>query len=230
MVQLSERLKKVANFVEDQAIIADIGSDHAYLPAYLVKNGKIQRAIAGEVVKGPYESAVKNVQKEGLNQEIDVRLANGLQAIEEDDLVDTVTIAGMGGTLISTILENGNDRLSTVQRLITQPNIHAIAIRRWAVQNGWKIIDEAILKEDDKIYEIVVLERGNEAYTEKELLLGPVLMRECNPIFRDKWLREMKEWHRILQSIEGATKHREIEAKRKQLQQQITYVQEVLTV
>src|SRR5699024_11537123 len=115
-----------------------------------------------------------------------LRISNGWKSTEEVVLVDTITIAGIGGKLISNILENGNDRLSTVQRLITVPNSHAIAIRRWAVQNGWKIIDEAILKEDDKIYEVVVLERGNEAYTEKELLLGPVLMRECNPIFRDK--------------------------------------------
>lgn len=230
MVHLSERLKEVAHFVEKHAVLADIGSDHAYLPAYLVKNDTINRAIAGEVVKGPFESAVKNVRKEGLDQVIEVRLANGLQAIEEEDAIDTVTIAGMGGTLISTILEEGKERLSTVKRIITQPNLHAIAIRQWAVANGWKIIAESILKEDEKIYEIVVLERGEGKYNDQELLLGPFLMHDRNPIFREKWLREMKEWHRILQSIEGARKNPNIDEKRQYLQQQIQYVQEVLTV
>lgn len=230
MVQLSKRLKEVAGFVEEQAILADIGSDHAYLPAYLVKKGKIQKAIAGEVVKGPFDSAVKNVQKEGLEQLIEVRLANGLRAIEKNDDIDTVTIAGMGGTLISTILEEGKDRLTAVKRLITQPNIHALAIRMWAVENGWKIVAEAILEEDEKIYEVVVLERGKVTYSDKELLLGPFLMRERNAVFRKKWLREMKEWHRILQSIEAATKNPATEEKRVQLQQQIQYVQEVLTI
>lgn len=230
MVQLSERLKKVASFVQDQSVLADIGSDHAYLPTYLVRKGQIQYAIAGEVVKGPYESALRNVKKEALEDNIEVRLANGLQAIELEDGIDTVTIAGMGGSLIATILEEGKERLETVQRLITQPNIHAIAIRTWAVQNGWEIVAESILKEDDKIYEIVVLERGSATYNDQELLLGPFLMQECSPVFREKWLREMQEWHHILQSIEGASKHTNIDDKRQQLRQQIQYVQEVLTI
>ena len=75
--------------------------------------------------------------------------------------VDTVTIAGMGGSLIASILENGKERLQDVKRIIAQPNIHAKAIREWAVSNDWKIMNEQILKEDGKIYEIIVLEKGS---------------------------------------------------------------------
>ncbi len=158
--RLSNRLKAVASFVNEGAIVADIGSDHAYLPCFLIHTKKVSKAIAGEVVKGPYESAVKNVRREGLSKEITIRLADGLFAIEEQDAVDTVTIAGMGGPLIATILESGKKRLTNVKRIIAQPNIYARAIREWAVSNEWAITDEHILKEDGKIYEIIILEKG----------------------------------------------------------------------
>lgn len=228
MIQLSKRLQMVAEFVEENAVLADIGSDHAYLPTYLVKKGVIQKAIAGEVVKGPYESAVKNVKRENVADEITVRLANGLQAIHEDDGVNTVTIAGMGGPLIAKILDEGKSKLTSVKRLVTQPNIHAAAIREWAILNEWKIIDEKILKEDDKIYEIVVLEKGTGTYTDLERLLGPVLMQEKNLVFHEKWQREVKQWKQILTSLESASQDATVQEKRTQLLKQIEMVEEVL--
>ena len=95
--QLSKRLEEVASFVPDGARLADIGSDHAYLPAYLALNGKIAFAVAGEVVKGPFENAQHEIKKEGLEAKVKARLANGLAAIEANDQIDTVTICGMGG-------------------------------------------------------------------------------------------------------------------------------------
>lgn len=228
MMQLSKRLQQVAAFVENGSVLADIGSDHAYLPTYLVKNGTIKQAIAGEVVKGPYASAVRNVRREGVESYITVRLANGLEAIQKEDQVDTVTIAGMGGALIATILEEGQEHLTTVNRIITQPNIHAEAIRRWAVENEWTIVAEEILKEDDKIYEIVVLERGSSSYTEKELLLGPFLIKEKNDVFYEKWQREIQQWKRILSSLEDAKEDEVIQAKKVALNKKITAVEGVL--
>lgn len=218
----------VAEFVEENAILADIGSDHAYLPTYLVKKGVVNKAIAGEVVQGPYDSAVKNVRREQVDDQITVRLANGLHAIQQEDGVDTVTIAGMGGALIAKILEEGKVHLSTVKRIVTQPNIHAGAIREWAVANGWHIVDERILKEDHKIYEIVVLEKGTTKYEELALLLGPILMKEKNAVFHEKWQREVKQWRHILKSLEEASKDEAIQKKRTQLSTQIELVEEVL--
>ena len=123
-------------------------------------------AFAGEVVKGPYESAVRQVRTEGLSDKITVRMADGLAAVEQDDRVDTVTIAGMGGPLIVSILEKHPQALKSVTRLILQPNIHAKAIREWALQNGWALQDEVILREDDKVYEVLVLQRGAMTLTE----------------------------------------------------------------
>ena len=222
--RLSGRLLAVASFVEQDAVVADIGSDHAYLPSFLIKKGIVQRAIAGEVAKGPFESATRNVMREGIEQSITVRLANGLFAIEESDGVDTVTIAGMGGSLIASILENGKERLHKVKRIIAQPNIHAKAIREWAVLNDWKLVDEQILKEDNKIYEILVIEKGRATYDEFELLLGPILLTERNAVFREKWESEVIEWSRVLRSIENAEETPSIVAKREHLTRYIDVI------
>ncbi|MFC5604065.1 tRNA (adenine(22)-N(1))-methyltransferase [Sporosarcina koreensis] len=227
--KLSTRLDTVASFVEEGATLADIGSDHAYLPCHLVKLGRIQKAIAGEVVKGPYESAVKNVRKKGLSDEITVRLANGLEAIHESDGVDTITIAGMGGPLIASILSNGHEKLQNVKRIITQPNIHASSIREWAVQNGWKIIDEEILKEDHKIYEIIVLEQGHAQYDDLEMMVGPYLLDRKSNVFIEKWTRESDEWKRVLGSLENAGNTNEIIEKKEQLQKKINLIGGVLS-
>ncbi|WP_431029767.1 tRNA (adenine(22)-N(1))-methyltransferase [Lysinibacillus sp. LZ02] len=227
--KLSKRLEMVASFVPTGAVLADIGSDHAYLPCNLVHKGIVSRAIAGEVVKGPHESAVRQVRTEGLSEAITVRLADGLAAVHPEDQVDTVTIAGMGGPLIVSILENNPESLQSVTRLILQPNIHAKAIREWAIRSGWAILDEAILEEDDKIYEILVLQRGQESYTEAEILLGKKLMAEKSPVFMQKWTREMANWARVLQSIEKAEATSEIENKRAELHHLIELVQEALT-
>lgn len=94
---LSQRLAAVAEFVPQGARLLDVGSDHAYLPIALMEDGKIEFAIAGEVVKGPYESALHNVSGAGLADKIAVRLADGLAAFEASDGITTITICGMGG-------------------------------------------------------------------------------------------------------------------------------------
>jgi len=199
--RLSKRLETVASYVPEKSRVADIGSDHAFLPCYLLHKGVAVYAVAGEVAKGPYQSASNEVVKEGLEQLIHVRLADGLEAIKEEDQISVITIAGMGGPLIASILEKGKNRLAGVKRLILQPNVHAKAIREWAMANGWTLIDETIMKEDGKIYEVLVLERGDVRFSDAELLLGPYLMEKRDPIFIEKWNGELTQWKRILQSL-----------------------------
>ncbi|MFD1030743.1 tRNA (adenine(22)-N(1))-methyltransferase [Metaplanococcus flavidus] len=230
--QLSERLKRVAAFVPEGAVLADIGSDHAYLPCYLALKGVIKGAIAGEVVRGPYDSAKKQVRQEGLEDIIEVRLASGLAAIRQTDGVTAITIAGMGGPLITSILEEGKVKLEGVERLILQANVHGKSIREWAAANQWAIFEEEILKENDKIYEIIVLEPASSPvkYSEEELLMGPILMAEKSSVFIDKWSRESSQWKRILVSMEATEQTLQILAKKKELVDKIHLVEEVLHV
>lgn len=228
--QLSHRLTKVAHHVPKGAVVADIGSDHAYLPCYLVLTGVIDKAIAGEVVKGPFESAQKQVRQEGLNGQINVRMASGLDAIHPEDGITAVTIAGMGGPLICSILEQGKERLGGVKRLILQPNVHAKSIRDWAAANGWTITEEEILKENEKIYEILVLEKAQSAalWTPQQLLMGPELLKEKTEIFLEKWSRESDQWKKIVASMEATTQTVEIIEKKQELIEKIKLVEEVL--
>lgn len=226
--QLSKRLAAVAGFVPANTMLADIGSDHAYLPCYLVNKGVIQKAVAGEVVKGPFESAQRNVAANELSECITVRLADGLHAIEEQDGIETVTIAGMGGTLIASILEAGKDRLQSVTRIIAQPNIHAVAVRKWAAANDFQIVNEKILEEDDKIYEIIVLERGIAEYDAADFLVGPFLRKEQSDVFRKKWQRELREWQRVLESLSEAAETNEIQQKKQAVETKYKMVRKVL--
>lgn len=230
--QLSKRLETVVSYIPEQSKIADIGSDHAYLPCYAVNKGIASSAIAGEVVKGPYLSAKKQVEDAGLTREVEVRLGNGLEVISPGE-VNCITIAGMGGALIASILEEGKEKLTDGPRLILQPNVSAKSIRTWLMENEWDLIGEEILEEDDKLYEILIAEKGdpNSHYSkeiEKELLLGPFLMKDRNGAFMKKWNQELRQWKNIVNNMEKAEKTEALEIRKNELLHKIKMVEEVL--
>lgn len=229
-LELSNRLKKVGDFVPNNARLADIGSDHAYLPVALMLQGKISFAVAGEVVKGPFEAATRQVAKDGLQESITVRLANGLDAVQLEDNISAVTIAGMGGALIRDILEAGvaNQRLSGSERLILQPNVGEKTVRQWLQEHTYQIVDEAILEENKKTYEVIVAEKATKpvTYTEKELLFGPYLLVQDSEVFYNKWLHELKQRQHVINQMKQA---QEVPEKRiKVLEKEIQTIMEVL--
>lgn len=203
---LSLRLKQVSRYIQPNARLADIGSDHAYLPVALMLKGSIEYAVAGEVVKGPYLSACQQVEKNQLTDKIVVRLADGLAAIQPTDDINTITICGMGGSLIRQILTEGSHHLNGKERLILQPNVGEATLRDWLNQNDYAILAEEILEENQKIYEIIVAEKQKSTtkLNEKGLFFGPFLMQEKNAVFIKKWQREYQQIKKVLKQLQQA--------------------------
>jgi tRNA (adenine22-N1)-methyltransferase len=227
MIQLSKRLAAIAAKVEQGSRLADIGSDHALLPAFLAKEGRIRQAVAGELNPGPLEAARKQIAASGLSGIVSVRSGNGLEVIAAGE-ADTITIAGMGGALIADILEAGckAGKLTGVRRLILQPNVGEEFVRRWLRGNGWFLLGEEMLEEDGKIYEILWASPVEEAelpaveeaalYADTRLdgfgavlqadwlRYGPYLLRDAAPVFIEKWKKETGKLERVARSLENS--------------------------
>lgn len=204
---LSGRLTAVAKYVPQGARLADIGSDHAYLPASLIINHQINFAVAGEVAKGPFHNEQQEIQKLNLQDQLVARLADGLAAVKPTDQIDTVTIAGMGGSLIAKILDEGQAQLSTVHRLILQPNVGENRVREWLMHHQWQISAEQMVAEDGHIYEIIVAEPTvcPVRYGERELLFGPFLLEHPTQTFHDKWAAELQRCQRVTAQMHQAS-------------------------
>lgn len=225
-IKLSKRLKAVADYVDKGARLADIGSDHAYLPTYLVQKNEVEFAVAGEVVKGPFEIAKNHVAQANLKENIQVRLANGLAAIENVDKIDTIVIAGMGGILISEILEAGKGKLSSVKRLILQANNHEGTLRQWLTEHQFVIKAEQILLEAGKFYEIIVAEPTTNEHpvlSANDLLFGPFLSKEKSVVFQQKWQKELNTLNKIIDRLPD-----EQTEKREEVLTEIAKIKEVL--
>lgn len=228
--KLSNRLSAVADQLIPNKKLADIGTDHAYLPCYAYLKGLIPSAIGSEVNEGPYRSAQSLVRQLSLSEQIDLRFGDGLSTLDVGE-VEQITIAGMGGSLIVKILEEGKLKLKGVERLILQPNVAADKVRKWLYNNNWKVINELILEEDDIVYEIVVAERGKDlAYIdyEKEFLFGRFLLKEKSTLFRKKWDAELKKLNMILDELNKAERSAEVEEKQFKIEKMIQLIKEAL--
>ncbi|ERL66716.1 tRNA (adenine(22)-N(1))-methyltransferase [Schleiferilactobacillus shenzhenensis] len=186
---LSTRLATVARFIPQGAVVADIGTDHAYLPIYLIHEGVSPRVIASDVVAGPVASATRNVKEAQVTNQVSVRRGDGLTTITPDDGVTCVVIAGMGGALITTILDAGQDHLQHTERLILQPNVGSDRVRTWLADHRYRIAAEQILNEDGHVYEIIVADpvAAPVPLSTADILLGPHLRQEKNTVWRAYW-------------------------------------------
>jgi len=228
---VSKRLARLAIHIPNGAILADIGSDHAYLPCYAAVNGMIVRAIAGEINEGPFRSAQETVRQHGLENVIAVRCGNGLNVIASNE-VDTIVIAGMGGELIRTILEEGKQKLTSQMTLILQPNIGEWRLREWLQTEQWQITNEEILEEDGHIYEIIVAKYGASlpmCLSLEDLWFGPYLRQQSSAIFKKKWRAERQKRERVLTSLEKAQDIDRMTEKRKAIQREIVLIDGVIT-
>ncbi|WP_429529905.1 tRNA (adenine(22)-N(1))-methyltransferase [Pseudomonas frederiksbergensis] len=225
---LSMRLERVAAHVPAGARLADIGSDHGYLPVALMRRGAITAAVAGEVAMTPFHAAERTVRENDLDQQITVRLANGLAAIEPGDGITAISICGMGGETIRDILDSGKAHLNGQERLILQPNGGEQPLRQWLMENGYRILCEELLRENRFDYEIIVAERaGPVEYTAEELYFGPLQMQARSAVFLDKWQRILREKQKTLSNLARA-RQAVPEEKMQEIARQAQWITELL--
>ncbi|SMO50094.1 tRNA (adenine(22)-N(1))-methyltransferase [Melghirimyces algeriensis] len=224
--KISDRLSAVASCINAERVVADIGADHAQLLIYLAERGWLKKGIAGEVNRGPFQNAQKNVREAGLEYQIDVRLGDGLDVLNPGE-AEVIVLAGMGGATITSILSQGNDKLSHVKQLILQPNNHGEQVRRWLYHQGWEIDQEELVNDGEILYEIISARPGNpdQPYKaspfEKEMMekLGPLLCQKHHPLLPKKVMEEISSVDRILQGLQSA-RSPQGELRRKELQLQ----------
>lgn len=203
-MRLGARLQAIADLVEQGTSLVDIGTDHAYLPIYLVERKIVSRAVAGEVSDGPYKAAqqtIDNAKLQGVQGCVQLRLGDGLQVIEPGE-IETAVMAGMGGATIIGILEGAPRVARSLKRLIIQPMVAAAAVRRWLFDNGWYIDNEVLVVDDGRLYEIITAEQG-EAPKHEEILhdIGPVLWRRKPPLLAMHLDQLIQQTHRILNGM-----------------------------
>jgi tRNA (adenine22-N1)-methyltransferase len=225
---LSMRLERVAANVPMGARLADIGSDHGYLPVALMRRAVIEAAVAGEVAITPFQAAERTVRENGLEQHVTVRLADGLAAIKPADAITAISVCGMGGETIRDILDSGQAYLSGRERLILQPNGGEQPLRHWLMQNGYTILSEELLRENRFYYEIIVAERATPvSYSAEQLYFGPVQMQARSPLFLAKWQRMLRQKQKTLASFERA-RQAVPEDKAQEIAQQARWITELL--
>ena len=207
---LNVRLCSAAQFVRQDAVFADIGTDHAYLPIYLVAEGISSRALACDINQGPIESARKNIAAAKFQNQIDTLCTDGLHGAEHFH-PDDVLIFGMGGELIMRILSEApwvkDERIG----LVLQPMTRAQTLRRWLLENGFAIVGETITHEDKRYYQTIAARYCGkvEEYTEEELLLGRLNIQNNAPNLGGFVEHEIGVWEAIRrgksQSVTGNT-------------------------
>lgn len=160
-MKLSDRLQAIADLVERDTRVADIGTDHGYLSAYLIENNIAKYVIATDVNEKPLKKAMDYVEDNNLKDRIKTRLGSGLEPIEKGE-VDIVVIAGMGGHLIADIIDDSKNISNTIDTFILQPMTGEEELRKYLYENNYKIVAERLACEGKRFYHILKVKHGND--------------------------------------------------------------------
>lgn len=202
-MELSKRLYAVAGLVTEGASVADIGTDHGYVPIYLVESGIASKVIALDVNQGPLNRARMHIVGHGLGNRIETRLSDGLTRIRPGE-VDTVIASGMGGPLTIRILQEGKEVADQLNALILQPQSEICRVRRFLTENGYRIEQEDMVLEDGKYYPVMRVVHGTkEPYEEWEYLYGKRLLEARHPVLLEFLKRELRIKESILEQLAG---------------------------
>ena len=199
---LSKRLDTVLRLVPPCETAADIGTDHGFVPIELVRRGIADRAIASDVRSGPLERARQHIGEAGLSDRIDARLGSGLKTLSPGE-AEVLILSGMGGLLITELLEEAPEVLGNAETLVLSPHTDWDAVRQCVQEQGFRIADETMTEEDGKFYVFLKCVRGarKRRYTRKELQYGPVLLKKCPEVFMRYLYREREKTANLLEKL-----------------------------
>ena len=200
---LTQRLLKIAQMVGCRNV-ADIGTDHAKLPVYLIERDMCDSVIASDVASGPVQACKNTVSQCGLSNKIQIRQGDGLKTLEIGE-VDTVVIAGMGGDLISTILENDSKIAKIAKEIILQPMTHIPQLRCYLKNNNYRVIDEVLVKEKNKIYTIIKVADGKSQYqSDFDFLISPIFVQNKDKLLGEYVLKLLKKYKNEITGLSQA--------------------------
>lgn len=208
-MHIGNRLEAIGRLVPRYATVADIGTDHAYLPVWLIKNGIIHHAIAADIAAGPCAAAKSTVSQYGLQLLIDIRQGNGLSVLEPGEVANVI-LAGMGAATMIEILEANPKVVNCLNNLILQPMTGANLLRTWSQKMGFMISAENLSKESGRFYVALVIKPNKKAHTvltPLELEIGPCLLRH-RPKLLHEYAKSLLQHYRyqleqMCQSKEG---------------------------
>ena len=200
---LSTRMRTIAHAVTPGKKAADIGTDHAFVPIYLVESGRCPYAIAMDVNPGPLERADAHIRESGLEDKISLRLSDGMRRLRQGE-ADAVILSGMGGDLICRILREREDLLRSGIELILQPQSEWFKVRHTLHDLGYSIVMEWFLKEEGKYYVVIKSVPGTQSFSlESEYLYGQTVEENCRPVLEEYLDREKKKREEIIRRLSG---------------------------
>lgn len=198
-MKINDRLKTIGDLVSANSFCLDVGCDHAFLDIYLVKRNVGIKAIASDVLEGPLSQAKQNIKNEGLENEIETRLGDGLDTYSNE--VDTIIISGMGGRNMIGIFKKNLQVLKEVDTIILSPNNYQEDVKRFLCKNGFMIDNEVMVKEKKFIYQIIKFVKGKRRYSKKEYFFGPVFLQKRDKLFMEYYGRELKSREILIKAL-----------------------------
>ncbi len=227
-MKLSRRLAAIAGMIPERSSVADIGTDHAYLPIYLAKRGTYNTIIATEVSAGPLARALSNVSEHKMENRVELRLGSGLEVLSKNE-VDVIIMAGMGGTTITELLDENRGFLSSLRFLVLQPMGDTAHLRRWLDQNGFFPADEDLVYEEEKYYEIMAVKKGlDQRYREFRHLVGPCLIEKRHPLLVGFLKEKIRKRRDVLSQLKRASSAK-VKTKEKAMKEETALYEEVLS-
>jgi tRNA (adenine22-N1)-methyltransferase len=209
-VKLKPRLAGVASLVPSGTVVADIGTDHAYLPVHLVQEKACPKVIAVEKSHLNSRLAQETVNLLNLNHKVEVRVGDGLLALEEKDGVEIVIIAGLGGKTVCRMLIAAANKLWSYKRLVLQPMGDVPLVRRWLVAHGFCFAREKLVQEKEHYYEVIAVEKGRQTVKEPIFLeIGPALLKDRDPLLIP-WLKhKLEHYEKVMQGLQRSRNGKE---------------------